>query len=241
MRARVDPVRLRYYRRRLRAWFGEHGRDLPWRHTQDPYRILVSEIMLQQTQVPRVAEVYEEFVAAYPSIDDVAQADLTDVRRITDPLGYKARGGYIKRLADEVVEYRAGRVPDTVPELMQLPGVGRYTAGAVMTFAHGRATPIVDTNVARVLGRWFGDCLPPGDSGGERDKRLWALSAALLPSRGPGLRRGAWELNQGLMDFGSQVCVARKPRCGECPVRRRCHYPSRDRQPEADVVVWLEG
>ena len=217
MRARVDPVRLRYYRRRLRAWFGEHGRDLPWRHTQDPYRILVSEIMLQQTQVPRVAEVYEEFVAAYPSIDDVAQADLTDVRRITDPLGYKARGGYIKRLADEVVEYRAGRVPDTVPELMQLPGVGRYTAGAVMTFAHGRATPIVDTNVARVLGRWFADSLPPGDSDGRRDKRLWALSAALLPSRGPGLRRGAWEINQGLMDFGSQVCVARKPRCERLP------------------------
>ncbi len=241
MRAQVDPVRLRYYRRRLRAWFREHGRDLPWRHTRDPYRILVSEIMLQQTQVPRVAEVYEEFVAAYPRIDDVARADLTDVRRITDPLGYKARGGYIKRLADEVVEYRAGRVPDSVPELMQLPGVGRYTAGAVMTFAHGRATPIVDTNVARVLGRWFADCLPPGDTPAQHDKRLWALAAALLPRRGRDLQRGGWELNSGLMDFGAKICVARRPRCGVCPLRRRCHYPPRRRPPEPEVVVWLEG
>ena len=130
MRARVDPARLRYYRQRLREWFREHGRDLPWRRTRDPYRILISEIMLQQTQVSRVAEVYEEFLDAYPRIEDVASAPLREVRKITDPLGYKARGRYIKRIADEVVEYNAGRIPDTVPELMGLPGVGRYTARA---------------------------------------------------------------------------------------------------------------
>ena len=197
--------------------------------------------MLQQTQVPRVAEVYEEFVAAYPSIDDVAQADLTDVRRITDPLGYKARGGYIKRLADEVVEYRAGRVPDTVPELMQLPGVGRYTAGAVMTFAHGRATPIVDTNVARVLGRWFADSLPPGDSDGRaRQASLGAVGgAAAQPRAGPAARRlGAQPGADGLRLAGLRRAQAPLRRL---PVRRRCHYPSRDRPPEPDVVVWLEG
>jgi A/G-specific adenine glycosylase len=227
LRATVDPGRLRYYRHGLRAWFREHGRDLPWRRTNDPYRILVSEIMLQQTQAPRVAEVYEEFVQTYPRIEDVAEARLRDVRRITDPLGYKARGGYIKRIADEAVAYRAGRLPESVPELMQLPGVGCYTAGAVMTFAHGRATPIVDTNVARVLSRWFADAFPADDSDSRREKRLWALAAALLPSRGPGYQRVGWEINQALMDLGAQLCVARRPRCGDCPLRRRCHYRRR--------------
>lgn len=237
MHARVDPTRLRYYRRRLRDWFRANGRDLPWRRTRDPYRILISEIMLQQTQVPRVAEVYEEFLDAYPRIEDVAGAPLREVRQITDPIGYKARGGYIKRIADEVVGYHAGKLPDSVPALMALPGVGRYTAGAVMTFAHGKATPIVDTNVARVLSRWFGDALPATDSDGERNKRLWALSAALLPRQGDG-----WEINQGLMDFGAQICVARKPRCAACPVRRRCHYPPRSRAAkEPAIVEWSEA
>ena len=236
MRARVDPTRLRYYRQRLRGWFREHGRDLPWRHTRDPYRILVSEIMLQQTQVARVAGVYEEFVDTYPRLEDVARAPLREVRRITDPLGYKARGGYIKRIADEVVAYRAGRLPDSVTELMELPGVGRYTAGAVMTFGHGKPTPIVDTNVARVLGRWFADALPADDSASARSKRLWALSAAFLPRGGDG-----WEINQGLMDFGAQLCLARRPRCDICLVRRRCHYPPSDgRPPEAAIVEWIE-
>ena len=235
MRARVDPTCLRYYRTRLRDWFRAHGRDLPWRRTRDPYRILLSEIMLQQTQVPRVAEVYEEFLDAFPRIQDVARAPLRDVRRITDPLGYKARGVYIKRIADDAVSYRAGRLPDSLPELMALPGVGRYTAGAVMTFAHGKPTPIVDTNVARVLARWFGDALPEADTDAVRSKRLWALSASLLPRQGDG-----WEINQGLMDFGDQLCTARRPRCDVCPVRRRCHYPSRDgRRPEPAIVEWI--
>ena len=236
MQARVDPTRLRYFRRRLRHWFRANGRDLPWRRTRDPYRILVSEIMLQQTQVPRVTQVYEQFLAAYPRIEDVAAAPLPEVRRITDPLGYTVRGRQIKRIADEVVRYRAGRVPDTMPELLALPGVGRYTAGAVMTFAHGRPTPIVDTNVARVLGRWFAGALPADEPAGPRSRRLWALSAALLPRRGDG-----WEINQALMDFGAQVCPARRPRCDDCPLRRRCHHVRPGAAAaEADIVLWSE-
>lgn len=240
MRAVVDPGRLRYYRRGLRGWFRAHGRDLPWRRTRDPYRILVSEIMLQQTQVPRVAAVYEQFVQAYPRIEDVARAPEREVRRITDPLGYKARGGYIKRIAEEAVQYHAGRIPDSLPELMQLPGVGRYTAGAVMTFAHGRATPIVDTNVDRVLSRWFSDCFPADDSAGRREKRLWALAQSLLPGRGPDHQRVGWEINQALMDLGAQICVARRPRCERCPLRRRCHFPARERPAEPELIQWFE-
>jgi A/G-specific adenine glycosylase len=218
MDARINTTRLLYYRRHLRRWFRACGRDLPWRRTRDPYQILISEIMLQQTQVSRVAVVYEQFLSAYPRIQDVAAAPLRDVRRITDPLGYKARGRHIKRIADEVTAYRAGEIPATVADLMELPGVGRYTAGAVMTFAHGKPTPILDTNIARVLSRWFGASLPDGESEGRRSRRLWALSAAFLP------RTGGWEINQALMDFGAQVCVARRPRCEICPMRRRCHY-----------------
>ena len=153
MQAEVQPSRLRYFRSRLRRWFALHGRDLPWRHTTDPYSILVSEIMLQQTQVPRVAPVYQEFLDRFPTIEDVAAAPLREVKQITDPLGYKVRGKWIKQIADDAVAYRTGELTDTTEELMQLPGVGRYTAGAVMTFAHGVSTPILDTNVERILSR----------------------------------------------------------------------------------------
>ena len=236
IQARVDAGRLRYYRRGLRRWFTAHGRDLPWRRTRDPYRITVSEIMLQQTQVPRVAEVYEAFLDQFPSVTDVAAAPLRDVTRITDPLGYKVRGRWIKQIADEVVQYHAGQFPDTVEDLMQLPGVGRYTAGAIMTFAHERPAPILDTNVARVLGRWFSGALPPDDAEGRRQRRLWALAEAILP------QRDGWTINQGLMDFGAQVCVARSPRCSTCPLRRRCHSVRPDGgRGEAGIVRWLDG
>ena len=234
LRARIDPARRRYLRRNLRRWFSEHGRDLPWRRTRDPYAILVAEIMLQQTQVPRVAEVYSDFLERFPAIEDVAAAPLRDVKWITDPLGYKIRGQWIKQIADHAVTYNAGRLPATTSELMELPGVGRYTAGAVMTFAYDVPTPILDTNVARVLGRWFHGALPAEDTAGLRLRRLWALAEAVLP------RRDGWTINQALMDLGAQLCVARNPRCLECPMQRRCHFAGPDRAAgEAHIVQWL--
>ena len=234
MDARIDPGRLRYYRTNLRRWFRAYGRDLPWRRTRDPYRILVSEIMLHQTQAPRVAQVYPEFLERFPTIDAVAAARLREVKRLTDPLGYKIRGRWIKQIADEVVKYRAGEFPATVEDLMELPGVGRYTAGAVMTFAHGVPAPILDTNGARVLGRWFAGALPPNDSAAQRRRRLWALAAAILP------RDDGWSINQGLMDFGAQICTARHPACDECVMRHRCHYVRADGgRAERQVVPWI--
>jgi A/G-specific adenine glycosylase len=235
VRAEIEAARLRYYRSRLTRWFAAHGRDLPWRRTRDPYRILVSEILLHQTQAPRVAEVYRQFVRRFPSLRHVAAASLGEVKDITDPLGYKVRGAWIKRIADEAVTYRAGRLPATLPELRALPGVGRYTAGAVMTFAYGEAAAIVDTNVARVLGRWFAGALPPDDPDALHQRRLWALAEALLTPT------SAWAINQGLMDLGAQLCTARAPACARCPLRRRCHYPRADGGAgEAGIVVWLD-
>ncbi len=239
MDARVDPVRLRYYRTTLRRWFARHGRDLPWRRTTDPFHILVSEILLQQTQVPRVAEVYPAFLDRFPTLHAVAEAPLAEVKAITDPLGYKVRGTWIKRIADQAVTVHAGRLPDDLAGLLALPGIGRYTAGAVLTFAYGTPAPILDTNVARVLSRWFAGTLPDHDTAAMRNQRLWALASALLPRRGAS-RRSAWSINQGLMDFGAQICTARAPRCDVCPVQRRCHAVRPDGgAAESHLVAWI--
>lgn len=194
------------------AWYARHGRDLPWRRTRDPYAILIAEILSHQTQIARVVPVYERLLARYPTAALLATAPLAEVKAITDPLGYKVRGGWLHAAALMVSEERAGYFPRSVAELRQLPGVGRYTAGAIMSFAHQLDAPIVDTNVARLLGRYFG--VPSG--GGTPGRRLWDLAAAVIPQG-----RG-YLINQALMDLGAMVCLARKPRCVACPVSRGC-------------------
>lgn len=207
--------------RRLLAWYARHGRDLPWRHTGDPYRILVSEIMLHQTQVPRVIPKYQEFLRRYPSLEALARATVRQVKETWYPLGYNFRPVRLRQIARTVVARHNGRLPDTERELRQLKGIGRYTAGAVLTFAHGKPAAILDTNVRRLLTRFF--------YGGRRrpDRILWALSAALLPAR------RAYDCNQALMDFGATVCTARAPRCPTCPLRRMCVAYQRNRDAPA--------
>jgi A/G-specific adenine glycosylase len=202
------------FRRRLLRWFRRHGRDLPWRRTRDPYHVLVSEFMLQQTQVSRVQEYYPRFLARYPTVDALAVAPAAVVRETWEGLGYYRRAEYLHRLAQHVVRDHAGVIPADPELLLRLPGVGRYTAGAVASFAYERATPAVDTNVARVLRRVFHPRL--GRSGAER--RLWATAAAIVPRRG----KTAWAFNQAIMELGALVCTARVARCGECPVRDVC-------------------
>lgn len=203
----VTRSRLRTFRRHVLGWYGVHGRDLPWRRTRDPYAILVSEILLHQTQVKRVAPVYEAFLQRYPTAAELARTPLREVRRLTDPLGYKVRGRWLKAAAREVT--RRGAFPQTLPALQELPGVGRYTAGALMSFAHGKDAPILDTNVARLLSRYFGPMSRAA---------LWRLAAQVIP-RGQGHR-----INQALMDIGALLCVARRPRCPQCPLRRSCVF-----------------
>jgi A/G-specific adenine glycosylase len=208
-----SPALVRRFRSRLLSWFAKKGRSLPWRRTRDPYRVLVSEFMLQQTQVSRVTEYYPRFLKRFSSIEVLARARPAAVREAWDGLGYYARARNLHKLARQV-SGAGRRVPDDPAELVKLPGVGRYTAGAVACFAYEKAVAAVDTNVRRVIRRVF-----LGEGGrGKREERIWQIAEALVPREG----KRAWAFNQGLMELGATVCSARKPRCSECPVVRDC-------------------
>jgi A/G-specific adenine glycosylase len=208
------PAARSRFRRRLLAWYRRHRRDLPWRRTENPYHILVSEIMLQQTQVDRVVPKYHQFLDRYPTLEALAASAPEEVKRLWYPLGYNVRPLNLRGIACEAVASYRGRLPDDDAALRRMRGIGRYTAGAVRCFAYGRAVPIVDTNVRRVLGRVF---LGPRRLERLRgQKTIWDLAAALVPVR------TAYDYNQALMDFGATWCTARAPRCGPCPMRRFC-------------------
>jgi A/G-specific adenine glycosylase len=207
----------RGFSRRLRAWYAREGRDLPWRSTRDPYRVLVSELMLQQTQVSRVLGFYDRFLNRFPTLKDVARARPGQVREAWRGLGYYARARNLHALARQVAPPNGtGVMPDEPGELRKLPGVGAYTAGAVASFAYERRAALVDTNVARVLRRVFAPRIRARSSRGQRV--LWQVATALLPRTG----KATWTHNQALMELGALVCTARVMRCGECPVRRYC-------------------
>jgi len=212
------PNLRRRFRRRLLSWYKRNGRDLPWRHTRDPYRILVSEVMLQQTQVDRVLPKYAEWLKRFPSLAALAKAPPAEVDRVWRPLGYNARPRRLQNIAREVVAKHDGCLPADGETLRSFKGIGAYTAGAVQSFAFGQRTPILDTNVARVLFRVFVGRGSRTETG--LQKHLWSLSTVLLP------RSNVFDFNQALMDLGAVVCVARKPRCLVCPMTPICRaYP----------------
>ncbi|MEO8605378.1 MAG: A/G-specific adenine glycosylase [bacterium] len=214
MRSPPDAARVRRFQRRLLAWYRLHGRKLPWRRTRDPYRILVSEIMLQQTQVDRVKGFYRRFLRQYPSFEHLAAADEPQVREAWDGLGYYARARNLQRTARVVVDEHGGRLPDDAQVIRQLPGIGRYTAGAVLSIAYGKDEPIIDTNAARVLTRWFGVRTRGGAAA--RQRRLWELATHITPSGAAG------DFNQAIMDLGATICRAHLTLCDECPVKGGC-------------------
>ena len=197
------------------SWYFHHRRDLPWRNTRDPYRILVSEIMLQQTQVDRVIPKYEEFLKRFPSVADLAAAPLSDVLRVWSPLGYNRRARYLHLAARAASERFGGELPSSLMDLRSLPGLGRYTAGAVACFALELRTPVVDTNVRRVLGRVL-----HGQRDGLSDSQAWKTAEAALPAE------DAYTWNQALMDLGATICGSEAPRCDVCPVAKLCLWRS---------------
>ena len=202
----------RRFQTRLLKWYREYGRDLPWRRTANPYRILVSEVMLQQTQVDRVIPKYHEFLEKYPTLSDLAAAEPEEVRKTWYPLGYNIRPYRLHSIACEAIERYGGNIPKKRDDLMSLKGIGRYTAGAVQSFAFNKDAPILDTNVMRVLHRVF-----VGEGNPKTQKaKLWALAEETIP-KGKG-----YDFNQALMDFGAMVCTARKPYCLLCPMREFC-------------------
>ncbi|MGE5245544.1 MAG: A/G-specific adenine glycosylase [Betaproteobacteria bacterium] len=213
------PPDRRRFRARLLAWYRRHGRDLPWRKTDDPYHILVSEIMLQQTQVDRVLPKYREWLERYPSFQALAEAPERDVTATWYPLGYNIRPRRLQTIAREAVARYDGRLPADRETLLSFKGIGEYTAGAIRSFAFRQPAAILDTNVARVLFRVFVGAGDPKSHAMKR--RLWAISGALVPTR------HAFDFNQALMDFGAMVCVARNPRCLVCPMAKGCRSVGR--------------
>jgi A/G-specific adenine glycosylase len=210
----VDAKLRRIFQESLLSWYPANKRALPWRNTADPYHILVSEIMLQQTQVDRVIPKYEEFLQKYPTLEALAHAPIEEVRQTWYPLGYNIRPLRLHGIAREAVEKYGGKIPEDPEALQGLKGIGRYTAGAVLSFAFGREAPILDTNVRRVLHRVF-----IGEGDAKRyslQKDLWELSEALIPAG------KVYDFNQALMDFGATVCTARKPVCLVCPMQSFC-------------------
>lgn len=198
----------------LLTWYGRVRRDLPWRRTRDPYHIWVAEVMLQQTQVATVIPYYERFLACFSTVEALAMASLDEVLKLWEGLGYYARARNLHAAARTVVAKYDGQVPDTMDDLLSLPGVGRYTAGAILSMAYGQDVPALDGNVRRVLSRLF--AVKEDVTRGAGQRQLWALAEELLP---PGQ---AGDLNQALMDLGATVCMPRTPLCGACPLADDC-------------------
>ena len=214
-----SPSDRRKFRTKLLAWYRANGRDLPWRRTRDPYRVLVSEIMLQQTQVHRVLPKYEEWLEKYPTFEALAGADAGEVTRTWYPLGYNIRPRRLHAIAREAVERFGGALPSDAETLQSFKGIGAYTAGAVLSFAFGKRAAILDTNVARVLHRIF---VARGNvKTHSARKHLWELSRTVLPMR------HVYDFNQALMDFGATVCTARNPACPQCPMGAFCRTYAR--------------
>jgi len=218
-RDRIDtPEHLAAVRLGLLEWFAANGRDLPWRHTRDPYAVLVSEVMLQQTQVDRVIPYYQDFLERFPTVGALAAAPTADVIKAWAGLGYNRRAVNLQRTARAVVEQYGGVFPREVGALRALPGIGPYTAGAVACFAFEEDVPFLDTNMRRVIHRLFVGPEVPAPVATERE--LLALAAAAVP---PG---NGWTWNQGLIEFGALHCTARRPACVVCPLQRACRaYP----------------
>ena len=210
----ISPKNIRAFRGSLLRWYRRHGRDLPWRRTGDPYATLVSEFMLQQTQVATVIPYYDAWLRRFPDFAELARASENDVLRAWQGLGYYARARNLHASAKTVMDRHRGRLPRSVEQMQQLPGLGKYTAHAIATFAFNQSVPIVEANTARVLTRLF-DFRESIDSVAGR-KTLWQYAATLLP------KSNARIYNSALTDLGALVCIPRKPKCGVCPVKKFC-------------------
>ena len=201
-------------RRSLLRWYSANARKLPWRQTHDPYRIWVSEIMLQQTRAETVIPYYRRFLRAFPTVDALAAAPLDEVLKLWEGLGYYSRARNLHAAAKLVVAERASRLPSTADQLRRLPGIGRYSAGAIASIAFGEAAPVLDGNVKRVLARL-------GAVGRSIDapavvKALWRVADELVTPHRPG------DFNQAMMELGARICTPRRPDCPQCPLRRQC-------------------
>ncbi len=210
----LDEAERMAFRAALIEWFRQQQRDLPWRRTTDPYAIWLSEIMLQQTRVETVIPYYHRFLAQFPTVFALAQASLEEVLGMWSGLGYYRRAKMLHHAAKVIVDEHAGCFPATHREILSLPGIGRYTAGAIASIAFGEQAPLVDGNVFRILSRLFSLVDPLGSK--ELESASWQIATLLVRGEHPG------DLNQALMELGATCCLPRKPSCLLCPVRPWC-------------------
>ena len=227
----------------LLNWWDQNRNDLPWRRTRDPYAIWVAEIMLQQTQITTVIPYYERWMGRFPNVEELAKSSLDEVLKFWQGLGYYSRARNLHAASQQVMEVYDGRIPQQHAQLLKLPGIGRYTAGAVASIAFSQPVPVLDGNIIRVLSR-LAD-IPDDVTRGETRKELWQMAAALVPEERPG------DFNQALMELGQQVCLPISPQCASCPVEAFClscergtQYerpvrPPRKRTPHFDVVAGI--
>ena len=210
----ADPSGIRRVRAPLLAWYDAHQRDLPWRHSRDPYAIWISEAMLQQTRVETVIPYWERFLETFPTVESLATAEIDDVYAVWTGLGYYSRARNLKHAAETIVAEHDGALPDTAEGLETLKGIGRYTAGAVASIAFGREAPLVDGNVIRVFARLLG--IREDSASKAVVDRMWDEAAALVVGERPG------DLNQAIMELGATLCTPRNPSCLICPIREAC-------------------
>ena len=208
-------------------WYRKNGRDLPWRNEHDPYRVLVSEVMLQQTQVSRVLTKYPRFLNRFPSMKRLANARSSDVIKAWEGMGYNSRALRLQRLAETVLSEHHGKLPESIQELEALPGIGRYTAHALACFSFGKHVPVVDTNIRRVLTRV---CPPKGRAPARKEEEIWILAESLLP------RQHSHDWNQAVMDLGATVCTAAQPKCDFCPLIELCPSAHKVRRRKAGTT-----
>jgi A/G-specific adenine glycosylase len=224
----VDPLRSRTIQTKLLRWFEKKGRDLPWRKTGDPYAIWISEIMLQQTQVATVIPYYQRFLKSFPTVHHLAKSDLSKVLKIWEGLGYYSRARNLHRASKIILNHFKGKIPDHLKDLLGLPGIGKYTAGAILSIAYNKEAPILDGNVKRVLSRLF--AISSNLVAGKTEGLLWKISESLIP------KGRSNSFNQAIMDLGAMICTPKDPLCYRCPLHRHCkakasgnpeRYPSR--------------
>ena len=222
----IDTNWLRRFRSALRRWHAHGGRDLPWRNCRDPYKVWISEIMLQQTTVAAVKPYFERFLKRFPNVAALAAANEADVLRLWEGLGYYSRARNLRKGA-QAIATNGGVFPESVDELLPLPGIGRYTAGAIVSFAFDRPAPILEANTLRLYCRLLGFRDDPRSTAGQR--LLWSFAEKLVPTKSPG------EFNQALMDLGATICTPTEPRCDTCPVASCCRALAEQAQAEIPV------
>ena len=198
----------------LLQWFEKSGRDLPWRKTRDPYAIWISETMLQQTQVVTVIPYYQKFLKSFPTLHHLAKANLSTVLKVWEGLGYYSRARNLHRASQIVLNHFHGKIPDTLKDLLSLPGIGRSTAGAILSFAYNKEAPILDGNAKRILSRLFAISESPDKR--KTEQLLWKISESLIP------KGFSNPFNQALMDLGSMICTPKDPQCHQCPLKKHC-------------------